>query len=157
MDSTMCYLEQQGKYLMLFRNKKENDCNEGKWIGVGGKGAPGETPEECILREVEEETGFVLLDYQPRGMVKFVSDTWENEDMYVFTASNFAFPPLTPLQDGLPLPECDEGTLAWIPQDEVLGLPLWEGDKLFLTKLMAGQRDVSMTLTYKGDRLVSTE
>ena len=157
MDSTMCYLEQQGKYLMLFRNKKENDCNEGKWIGVGGKVEPGETPEECILREVEEETGFVLLDYQPRGMVKFVSDTWKNEDMYVFTASNFAFPPLTPLQDGLPLPECDEGTLAWIPQDEVLGLPLWEGDKLFLTKLMAGQRDVSMTLTYKGDRLVSTE
>ena len=157
MDTTMCYIEQDGKYLMLYRNKKENDANEGKYIGVGGKALPGETPEECMLREVEEETGFVLLSYRERGMVQFVSDTWEDEDMYVFTATNFAFPPMTPLKDGLPLPDCNEGTLAWSPNEDVLDLPLWEGDKQFLRKLMAGTKDVSMKLTYEGDTLVSVE
>lgn len=157
MDTTMCYIQQDGKYLMLYRNKKENDANQGKWIGVGGKSLPGETPEECMLREVEEETGFMVLNYQSRGMVRFVSDTWDDEDMYVFTATNFAFPPLTPLSEGLPLPDCPEGTLAWIAEENVLDLPLWEGDKLFLRKLMDGERDVSMTLVYEGDTLVRAE
>ena len=157
MDTTMCYIQQGDKYLMLYRNKKENDPNQGKWIGMGGKSLPGETPEECVLREVEEETGFLLLDCKNRGMVRFVSDTWENEDMYVFTATNFAFPPTTPLHDGLPLPECAEGTLAWINEADVLDLPLWKGDRHFLRKLMAGDADVSMTLTYEGDTLVSVE
>ena len=157
MDTTMCYIQQGDNYLMLYRNKKENDPNQGKWIGVGGKSLPGETPEECVLREVEEETGFLLLDCKSRGMVRFVSDTWENEDMYVFTATNFAFPPTTPLHDGLPVPESAEGTLAWVNEADVLGLTLWEGDRHFLRKLMAGDADVSMTLTYEGDTLVSVE
>lgn len=155
MDTTMCYIKQGEKWLMLYRNKKECDPNQGKWIGVGGKSLPGETPEECMLREVEEETGFVLLSYKARGMVRFVSDTWENENMYVFTADNFAFAPTTPLKDGLPLPDCPEGTLAWIDESAVLDLPLWEGDVHFLRKLIAGARDVSMTLTYQGETLVS--
>ena len=157
METTLCYIEQSDCYLMLLRNKKEQDPSAGKWIGVGGKVLPGETPEECVLREVEEETGFVLLDYQARGMVRFNSDSWESEDMYVFSAQNFAFAPMTPIHDGLPLPECNEGTLAWIPKDQIMDLSLWEGDRLFLQKLLDGKKDVSMTLTYEGDTLVSVE
>ena len=157
MDTTMCYIEKDSKYLMLYRNKKEHDPNQGKWIGVGGKSLPGESPEECVLREVKEETGFVLLDCTYRGMVKFVSDTWENENMYIFTATNFIFPPSTPLHDGLPLPDCNEGTLSWIDQDDMFDLPLWEGDIYFLRELMLGAHDVSMTLVYEGDILVRVE
>lgn len=157
MDTTMCYIRQGDKYLMLYRNKKENDPNKGKWIGVGGKSLPGETPFECVTREVEEETGFVLLDCVYRGTVRFVSDMWENEDMHVFTATNFTFPSSTPLRDGLPLPECNEGTLSWIDQKDMFELPLWEGDVHFLRKLIADAGDISMTLVYEGDTLVRVE
>lgn len=155
---------------MLYRNKKENDLNEGKWVGVGGKFLPGETPEQCLLREVQEETGLILTKYRLCGVIRFESDVWEDEDMYLYEASAFENPAAAgeradvckaqtlpenavPCED-LPLPECSEGTLAWIPREEVLDLPLWEGDRYFLTPLLAGEQDINMTVKYQGDTLV---
>ena len=143
---------------MLYRNKKENDLNEGKWVGVGGKFLPGETPEQCLLREVQEETGLILTKYRLCGIIRFVSDVWEDEDMYLYEASAFENPAAAgesavPCED-FPLPECSEGTLAWIPREEVLDLPLWEGDRYFLTPLLAGEQDINMTVRYQGDTLV---
>ena len=107
--TTLCYIEKNDKYLMLYRNKKENDLNEGKWIGVGGKFEEKESPEECLVREVKEETGLTLTKYKLRCLVTFVSDKWETEHMYVFTASEF---------EGK-LKECNEGTLQWIDKDKI--------------------------------------
>ena len=143
-NTTLCYIEQNGKYLMLNRNKKENDLNEGKWIGIGGKFEPGETPEECLEREVLEETGFKLEEYTFHGIIHFRSDK-EDEEMYLYTAK-------APL-DATPI-SCDEGTLAWIDKNKVLDLPIWEGDMLFLEKLIAGKKPIEMTLVYEGDKLV---
>lgn len=143
-NTTLCYLEKDGKYLMLLRNKKEIDENKGKWIGVGGHFEEGESPQECVCREVFEETGLTLKEYKFRGIVTFVSDEWGTEYMHLFTATSF---------DGI-LRECDEGELRWIDKSEILNLNLWEGDREFL-KLLATDSDFfSMKLTYKGDKLI---
>lgn len=143
--TTLCYIEKEGKYLMLHRVKKHHDINAGKWIGVGGHVENGETPEECLLREVKEETGLVLTAYRLRGLVTFLSDVCEPELMCVFTADAF---------DG-ELIECDEGELAWVEKSDVLGLPTWEGDRVFLERLLSGdERFFSIKLRYEGDRLV---
>ena len=143
--TTLCYIEQAGKYLMLHRVKKHHDINAGKWIGVGGHVENGETPEECLLREVKEETGLVLTAYRLRGLVTFLSDACEPELMCVFTADAF---------DG-ELIECDEGELAWVEKSEVLALPTWEGDRVFLERLLSGdERFFSIKLRYEGDKLV---
>lgn len=143
--TTLCYIEKEGKYLMLHRVKKHHDINAGKWIGVGGHVENGETPEECLLREVKEETGIVLTAYRLRGLVTFLSDACEPELMCVFTADAF---------DG-ELIECDEGELAWVEKSDVLGLPTWEGDRVFLERLLSGdERFFSIKLRYEGDRLV---
>lgn len=143
--TTLCYIEKEGKYLMLHRVKKHHDINAGKWIGVGGHVENGETPEECLLREVKEETGLVLTAYRLRGLVTFLSDACEPELMCVFTADAF---------DG-ELIECDEGELAWVEKSEVLALPTWEGDRVFLERLLSGdERFFSIKLRYEGDRLV---
>ena len=146
-NSTLCYLERGDQYLMLHRVKKKNDLNHDKWIGVGGQVEEGESPEDCVLRETFEETGLTLTDYRYRGLVTFVSDQYPTEYMHLFTATGWT---------GESHP-CDEGELAWIKKSELLRLPLWEGDKLFLRKLMDGERDVSMTLVYEGDTLVRAE
>lgn len=145
-NTTLCYIEQNGSYLMLLRNKKKQDLNEGKWIGVGGKFEEGETPEECLLREVKEETGLTLTDYRYRGVITFVSDTWETEYMHLFTATGF---------EG-DLIECDEGELRWIPKKEVLDLPLWEGDREFLQLLYNDAPFFTMKVVYHGDNLIET-
>ena len=88
--TTLCYIEKDGKYLMLHRTKKKNDENHDKWIGVGGKFEPGESPDECLIREVKEETGLTLTTYQFRGIVTFCSDEWEDEYMHLFTATLFS-------------------------------------------------------------------
>lgn len=143
--TTLCYIEKEGKYLMLHRVKKHHDINAGKWIGVGGHVENGETPEECLLREVKEETGLTLTAYRLRGLVTFLSDVCEPELMCVFTADAF---------DG-ELIECDEGELAWVEKSDVLGLPTWEGDRVFLERLLSGDdRFFSIKLRYEGDKLV---
>lgn len=143
-NTTLCYLEKDGKYLMLLRNKKEIDENKGKWIGVGGHFEEGESPQECVCREVFEETGLTLKEYKFRGIVTFVSDEWGTEYMHLFTATSF---------DGI-LRECDEGELRWIDKSEILNLNLWEGDREFLKLLAADSDFFSMKLTYKGDKLI---
>lgn len=143
--TTLCYIEKEGKYLMLHRVKKHHDINAGKWIGVGGHVENGETPEECLLREVKEETGLVLTAYRLRGLVTFLSDVCEPELMCVFTADAF---------DGEMI-ECDEGELAWVEKSDVLALPTWEGDRVFLERLLSGDdRFFSIKLRYEGDKLV---
>ena len=143
--TTLCYIEKEGKYLMLHRVKKHHDINAGKWIGVGGHVENGETPEECLLREVKEETGLRLTSYRLHGLVTFLSDVCEPELMCVFTADAF---------DG-EMVECDEGELAWVEKSDVLGLPTWEGDRVFLERLLSGdERFFSIKLRYEGDKLV---
>ncbi|MBQ7566812.1 MAG: 8-oxo-dGTP diphosphatase [Oscillospiraceae bacterium] len=137
-NTTLCYIERDGAYLMLHRTKKENDLNEGKWIGVGGKFEEGESPEECLLREVREETGLTLTDYRLRGIVTFVSARWETEYMYLYTAQGF---------EGTP-GDCDEGVLRWVPKSDVPTLPLWEGDRIFLRLLAEDAPFFSLKLVY---------
>ncbi|MBQ5415469.1 MAG: 8-oxo-dGTP diphosphatase [Firmicutes bacterium] len=143
-DTTLCYIKKEGSWLLLYRNKKENDLNEGKWIGVGGKCEPGETPEQCVRRETLEETGLTLGKVCCRGVVHFRSDTWEDEEMYLYTSEEFS---------GELDENCAEGTLAWIPEDQVMSLPMWEGDRLFLPELLEGAAAIEMTVVYEGDRL----
>ena len=143
-NTTLCYLERGDEYLMLHRTKKENDLNHDKWVGVGGKFQDKESPEDCVLRETWEETGLTLTRYRYRGLVTFISNQWETEYMHVFTADQWT---------GEPHP-CDEGDLAWIKKKDLLALPLWEGDRIFLELL---ERDVpffSLKLRYEGDALV---
>ena len=142
---TLCYLEnEKGEYLMLHRVKKQNDLNHDKWIGVGGKFEPGESPEECICRETREETGLTLTDYQYRGIVTFVSDVWETEYMHLFTATGWTGK----------VQECDEGVLEWIHKDALAALPQWEGDKIFLRLIHdAATPFFSLKLRYEGERL----
>ena len=154
--TTLCYLLRGGHCLMMLRNKKAHDANEGKWVGVGGKFLPGETPEECLRREVREETGFALEGLTFHGVVHFVSDTWDDEDMYLYSSSEFEVPADLASQP-LPVPVCNEGTFAWIPVEEIAGLTLWEGDRRFLPHVLEGRTGVDMTLRYEGDALVSCE
>ena len=124
-NTSLCYIQRDDEYLMLHRVKKENDENHDKWIGIGGKFEPGESPEECMLREALEETGLTISRWQYRGIVTFVSDEWGTEYMHLFTADGFQGQ----------LKDCDEGELAWIKKSELLRLTLWEGDRIFLRLL----------------------
>ena len=142
--TSLCYLERDGQYLMLHRVKKENDLNHDKWIGVGGKFEEDESPEECLLRETREETGLTLTEWRYRGIVTFVSDEWPTEYMHLFTAQAW-----TGEQT-----DCDEGVLDWIDKEKLLGLPLWEGDKIFLRLLDANEPFFSLKLQYQGEKLV---
>ena len=145
--TTLCYIENdRGEYLMLHRTKKQNDLNAGKWIGVGGKFEADETPEECLLREVYEETGLTLTRYRFRGIVTFLSNEWEGEYMHLFTADKY---------EGT-LCDCNEGELAWVPKNDVLKLNLWEGDHIFLRELLKNDRFFSLKLSYTGDVLTDS-
>ena len=155
-NSTLCYIEQNGCYLMLYRNKKENDPCEGKWVGIGGKFESGETAEECLLREVREETGLHLTNYTACGVVHFKSNELPDEDMYLYTADGFEGV-LKADEKGIVLNSddiCNEGDLRWVPKQDVTSLNLWEGDKYFLEPLMEGKTDIEMVCRYEGDRLV---
>ena len=149
--ATLCYIRRQSpagnEYLMLYRNKKEDDPNEGKWIGVGGKFEPGEAPDDCMLREVREETGIVPERYHFCGVIHFISDTWEDEDMYLYRAEAGTAEEAKAV--------CSEGELRWIPEEQLMDLTMWEGDRLFLKPLMEGEEKISMTLHYEGDTLIS--
>lgn len=143
-NTTLCYIEREGQYLMLHRVKKKNDVNQDKWVGVGGKFEDKESPEECLLREVKEETGLTLTRYAYRGLVTFVSDQWETEYMHLFTADGFAGEMIA----------CDEGDLEWVDKQAVKDLPIWTGDKIFLDLLTRGEPFFSLKLSYEGDTLV---
>lgn len=146
MNTTLCYIkDDKNRYLLIHKTGKENDLNAGKWIGVGGKFEEGETAEECVIREVYEETGLTLTKYRLHGLVKFVSDTWEDEDMYLFSADAFT---------GTLKERCAEGELCWVDADEVLKLPTWEGDRYFVGPLIEGRERIDMIVRYEGDRLV---
>lgn len=144
--TTLCYIEKDDKYLMLHRIKKVNDENHDKWIGVGGKFESGESPEDCLLREVREETGLVLTKYRFRGVVTFVSNEWGTEYMHLFTATEY---------EG-EIKECEEGELVWVEKKEIAHLKIWEGDKVFFRLLEETEKFFSLKLRYEGDDLVET-
>lgn len=144
-NTTLCHIERDGKYLMMHRVKKTVDENKDKWIGIGGKFEEGESPEDCLLREVREETGLALRSWQFRGIVTFVSDEWGTEYMHLFVSDDF---------DGELRSDCDEGQLEWIDQQELLSKPIWEGDRIFLRLLYENAPFFSLKLRYVGDRLV---
>lgn len=144
LNTTLCYIEQDGKYLMLHRVKKKNDINHDKWIGIGGKFEEKESPEDCALREVKEEAGLTLTSYAYRGLVTFVSDRYETEYMHLFTADGFTGE----------LIDCDEGTLEWVDKALVPTLPTWAGDRIFLELLARDVPFFSLKLEYVGDTLV---
>lgn len=143
-NTTLCYLARGRDYLMLHRVKKTEDENKDKWIGIGGKFEEGESPEDCLLREVREETGLTLTSWRYRGIVTFVSDEWGTEYMHLFTADAW---------QGQLRRDCDEGDLEWIDRAALLSLPIWEGDKIFLRLLDEDAPFFSLKLRYKGDRL----
>ena len=154
-NTTLCYIEKDGKYLMMLRNKKQHDENAGKWIGVGGHVEPDESVIQCLRREVIEETGLVLLDQRPRGIIDFISDEWGYERMFLFTSDSFEGD-LPSLPDGTVTSYCNEGELRWIDKDDILSLNLWEGDKLFLELLDRPEEPFfSLKLVYEGEKLVS--
>ncbi|MCI8661042.1 MAG: 8-oxo-dGTP diphosphatase [Lachnospiraceae bacterium] len=138
--STLCYIEKDDQYLMLHRTVKENDINKDKWIGVGGHFEEDESPEECLLREVREETGYILTSYRYRGIVTFVSGDGVTEYMSLFTADGFAGQAIS----------CDEGELLWVKKKDVPKLNIWEGDKIFFRLLEETDRFFSLKLVYDG-------
>ncbi len=142
--TTLVYLEREGKYLMLHRTKKKNDVNRDKWIGVGGKLETGESPEDCMRREVLEETGLSVRSFRFRGIVTFVSDRDPDEYMFLYTVSDWSGE----------LGSCDEGELAWIECDRLYALTIWEGDRIFLRLLIEDRPFFSLKLRYASDRLV---
>jgi len=143
--TTLCYIENNDCYLMLHRTKKKKDVNKDKWIGVGGHAEGNETPQECLLREVKEETGLLLTSYKFRGLITFISDEYEAEMMCLFTADGYTGELIT----------CDEGELEWVKKSDVPQLPTWEGDAQFLKLLLEDEkRFFAMKLRYEGERLI---
>lgn len=142
-NTSLCYIEQDGAYLLLHRVKKETDLNRDKWIGIGGHFEENESPEECVCREALEETGLRLCGPRYCGIVTFVSDRWEGEYMHLFHATDFTGS----------LRDCDEGVLEWIPKERFYRLPQWEGDKIFLDLMERRVPFFSLKLRYEGDVL----
>ncbi len=142
--TTLCYIEQNGCYLMIHRTKKQNDPNEGKWLGIGGHFEENESPEECMLREVREETGLTVHNFHFHGVMTFISDVWENEQMFLFSADEVSGT----------LTDCEEGDLKWIPKEELMDLKLWEGDRIFLKMMLEGVAQFNLKLRYQGEQLV---
>lgn len=143
LQTTLCYLEQNGCYLMLHRIKKKNDVNHDKWIGVGGKFEPGEDANTCALREVQEETGLTMQTPLYRGIVDFYCDPWPAERMHLYTCTDFTGT----------LTDCSEGALQWVRKEKISDLPIWQGDKIFLQLLAENAPFFHLELTYNGDTL----
>ena len=145
-NTTLCYIEKDGKYLMLHRIKKKNDENKDKWVGIGGKFESGESPFDCVRREITEETDLIANKLSYRGIVTFVSDIYGTEYMHLFTCTDFS---------GKLKESCDEGHPEWVNIDEVDKLPIWEGDKIFFKLLRENAPFFSLKLVYQGDALIS--
>ena len=148
--TTLCYIEQGDRYLMMHRIKKKNDLNHDKWIGVGGHFEEGESPEECLLREVKEETGLTLTSWRFRGIVTFCDGNGLTEYMMLYTADGYA----GKMIEG---DACAEGELVWVDKYEIMSLSLWEGDKIFLKLLMEDAPFFTLKLRYEGDKLVESK
>lgn len=145
-NTTLCYIQNaRGQTLLLHRVKKENDLNKDKWIGVGGGFEDKESPEDCLLREVYEETGLTLTRWRYRGIVTFVSDRWETEYMHLYTADGYTGE----------IKECDEGTLEWVDNDRIPSLPAWAGDRIFLDLIAKDVPFFSLKLEYTGEALTA--
>ena len=145
--TTLCYVERNGCWLMMHRTKKDQDENAGKWIGLGGHLEAGESPAECVRREIAEEAGFQVSDLRLRGIITFILPDWGDELTFLYTART----------ETEALPECAEGELKWVPVDDVLSLPLWEGDRVFLPLLRSRKDCFSLKLIYApGGRLVES-
>ena len=143
--STLCYIEHEDSYLMLHRTKKEHDINKDKWIGVGGHFEEGESPDDCLVREVREETGLTLISYHLRGVLTFSTNDWPTEYIFLYTAT----------ADVHELPECNEGDLVWVLKSEIDSLNLWEGDRIFFRLLEEREEVFSLKLSYQDDTLIS--
>ena len=141
--TTLCYIEKDDRYLMLHRIYKKKDMNKDKWIGVGGHFEADESPEECLLREVKEETGLILTAWKLRGIITFICDRQPTEYMFLYTADAFTGT----------LTECSEGNLEWVDKSKVYDLPVWEGDKIFFRLLEEDHPFFSLKLKYEDDRL----
>ena len=146
-NTTLCYIEKNNEYLMLHRVKKENDLNHDKWIGIGGKFLENESPDECLVREAYEETGLTLTEFKLRAVITFVSDIYECEQMFLYTATDFVGEII----------ECDEGILEWVSKDKVLELPTWEGDRYFLERILEDSDFFTMKVVYEGDKLIEVK
>ena len=144
--TTLCYIEQEEKYLMMHRIKKKNDINHDKWVGIGGHFEDGESPEECLLRETYEETGLILDRFRLRGIITFQSDRWQTEYMFLYTADRFHGN----------LHGCNEGSLQWVEKQAVFELPIWEGDRIFFRLLAENRPCFSLKLRYEGETLVES-
>ena len=145
--TTLCYVERNGRWLMMHRTRKNRDENAGKWIGLGGHLEAGESPAECVLREIREEAGISVSALRLRGIITFILPDWGNELTFLYTART----------EAEALPECPEGELAWIPADEVMSLPLWEGDRVFLPLLRSREDCFSLKLVYApGGQLIES-
>ncbi|WP_305151252.1 8-oxo-dGTP diphosphatase [uncultured Dubosiella sp.] len=151
-NTTLGYIEHDGKYLMIHRIKKKNDINKDKWIGIGGKMEPGETVLDCMKRECKEETGLEWHDPTLRAIITFnfqkdETDNLFSELMFLYTGKEFSGE----------LIECDEGELVWIEKDKIKDLPLWTGDLIFLDLMRQDIPLFYLRLDYIGDRLVLAE
>lgn len=145
--TTLCYMDSGRSYLMLHRVKKDHDASHDKWIGIGGKCEKDESPDECMLREVKEETGLRVTNWQYRGIVTFISDVWPCEYMHLFCCHDW---------QGTMVRDCEEGVLQWVEKEDIFSLTLWPGDRIFLRLLMNPQQPFfSLKLVYRGDDLVS--
>ena len=142
-NTTLCYIEKDGKYLMLHRIKKENDENKGKYIGIGGHFLENESPFDCVIREAREETGLTLINPEYRGIVTFISNKYETEQMHLFTCKRFEGELIT----------CNEGNLEWIDKNGLDSIPMWQGDKIFLSRLEQSNEFFSLKLVYTDDEL----
>lgn len=146
-DSSLCYLYRGDEVLMMHRTRKKNDMNHDKWIAVGGRFEKGESPEECALREVREETGLTMVSPLYRGVVTFINDQYETERMHLFTCEQWTGE----------MTDCDEGELVWIPKERMDTLPQWEGDRIFHRLLKEGGPFFRLELVYSGERLLSAD
>lgn len=142
--TTLCYIEKDDQYLMLHRVKKEKDVNKDKWVGVGGHFEKDETPEECLLREVKEETGLTLNSWKLRGIITFLSNEFHTEYMFLYTSDDYSGEMIS----------CNEGNLEWVNKSDVYNLPIWEGDKIFFELLEKSSEFFSLKLRYEGSKLV---
>ena len=145
-NTSLCYIFDGDKVLLLHKTRK-CDGNFDKWLGVGGKFLENESPFDCVLREAKEETGLQLCEPRYRGIITFVSDRWESEQMHLFTCDRY---------EG-ELSECDEGELLFLEKEKMLSLPHWEGDKIFLELILKDAPFFCLKLEYEGEKLVSNE